>query len=183
MLYADFSTLITGGRVRVTEDRLLFAVDLTMLVTEKSRDESGCLLRRLDQEVFSQTKFTIRQTPGKGNAHTRLLTYDAAIELVMVLPGKVAKEKRLEFAGLLRRYFAGDLTLIAEIHANAISEESINCLAREAMPPPCPAKKRAVCDTPDASPQPTDESNIECTPTHKTSVPKRSKDKIGRAHV
>ena len=181
MLYADFSTLITGGRVRVTEDRLLFAVDLTMLVTEKSRDESGCLLRRLDQEVFSQTKFTIRQTPGKGNAHTRLLTYDAAIELVMVLPGKMAKEKRLDFAVLLRRYFAGDLTLIDEIHANAVSEEPIHVLAREAMPPLRPTKKRAVCDTPDASPQNTDESNVECAPKHKTSVPNRSKDNVHRA--
>ena len=56
MLYADFSTLVADGYVRATEDGLLFAVDLTIMLTGKSRDESNFLLRNLDSSVFSQVQ-------------------------------------------------------------------------------------------------------------------------------
>ena len=54
MPYADFSTLVADGYVRVTEDGLLFAVDLAMMLTGKNQNEAGNALRMLDKEVFSQ---------------------------------------------------------------------------------------------------------------------------------
>ena len=50
----------------------------------------------------------------------------------MVLPGKIAKERRQEFAVLLRRFKGGDRTLISEIEANAASNAPAALLARQA---------------------------------------------------
>jgi hypothetical protein len=74
-----------------------------------------------------------RSLPGKGNGHTKLLTFENAIELVMVLPGKVAKETRTQFANIIRRYIAGDHSLIKEIQANAESASPIAQMARESL--------------------------------------------------
>ena len=51
----------------------------------------------------------------------------------MVLPGKVAKETRAQFAGIIQRYMAGDESLHAEIQRNAESDSSIAQLARAGM--------------------------------------------------
>ena len=50
-----------------------------------------------------------------------MVTFKDAIELVMVLPGMVAKETRKQFADIIRRYMAGDETMHAELDANAAS--------------------------------------------------------------
>ena len=63
--------------------------------------------------------------PGRGNAHTKLLTFQNAIELVMVLPGQITKETRAQFASIIQRYLAGDHTLISEIQANAVSSSPV----------------------------------------------------------
>ncbi len=52
--------------------------------------------------------------PGKGNGHTKLVSFENAIELIMVLPGKVAKKARAKFANIIRRYLAGDKSLTVE---------------------------------------------------------------------
>ena len=64
---------------------------------------------------------------------TKLLTFQHAIELVMVLPGKAAKEARTQFANIIRRYMAGDQTLIQEINANAESTAPIAEAARATL--------------------------------------------------
>ena len=53
----------------------------------------------------------------------------------MVLPGKVAKETRTQFANVIRRYMAGDATLVPEIQANAQSASPVADLARATLPP------------------------------------------------
>jgi len=87
----------------------------------------------LSEDVFPSVKITDRKMPGKGNGHTKLLTFENAIELVMVLPGKVAKETRTQFANIIRRYLAGDHTLIKEIQANAQSALPIAQMARKSL--------------------------------------------------
>ena len=52
----------------------------------------------------------------------------------MVLPGKVAKETRTQFASIIKRYMAGDASLVDEIKANAESDDAIHQLARADMP-------------------------------------------------
>ena len=69
----------------------------------------------------------------RGGAPTKLLTFQHAIELVMVLPGQFAKETRVQFANIIRRYMAGDQTLASEIQANAQSTAPIAQAARATL--------------------------------------------------
>jgi hypothetical protein len=61
------------------------------------------------------------------------VTFQDAIELIMVLPGKIAKESRVQFAEIIKRYLAGDESLVQEIRANAESDSAISKLARESF--------------------------------------------------
>ena len=38
----SFDEIIPGNGVRVTSDNMIYAVDLTMVITGKHRNESGC---------------------------------------------------------------------------------------------------------------------------------------------
>ena len=62
------------------------------------------------------------------------MSFQHAIELIMVLPGRLAKETRAQFAIIIKRYMAGDPSLVGEINGNAESNEAINELARAGMP-------------------------------------------------
>ena len=96
----SFAEVVQGrdASVRVTEDGLLYAVDLVMVMTGKDRNNSGRDLRDLPDETFPSTNFVDRKLPGKGYGHTKLVSFEHALELIMVLPGKVAKETRKAFA-------------------------------------------------------------------------------------
>ena len=118
--------------MRVTNDGLLYTVDLVMVMTGKNRNDAGQALRNLDDEIFQSVKFTDRQFSTRGGHPTKLVSFQDAIELIMVLPGKVAKETRTKFADIIRRYLAGDSSLIPEIEANAQSDAPIAQMARAA---------------------------------------------------
>jgi len=130
-----FAEIVQGrdASVRVTEDGMIWAVDLIMVVSGKSREDSSKILRDLPEEVFYTEKISVKSMPGTGNGRTKLVTFQDAIELVMVLPGKVAKETRTRFAGIIQRYMAGDQSLIAEIQSNAASSAPIAELARGSL--------------------------------------------------
>ena len=68
-----------------------------------------------------------------GGPKTKLVTFKDAIQLVMVLPGKVAKETRAQFASIIERHMAGDQSLIAEIRANGQSNAPMAQLARASL--------------------------------------------------
>jgi hypothetical protein len=85
---------------------MIYAVDLVMVVTGNDRNNAGEVIRRTPEMLE-------RSFPGRGKGRTKLVTFQGAIELVMVLPGKVAKETRAQFAGIIQRYMAGDELLIA----------------------------------------------------------------------
>ncbi len=87
----------------------------------------------MSEDVFPSSKIIERNTGGSGNSRTKLVSLRNAIQLVMVLPGKVAKETRAQFAGIIERYIAGDRSLHAEIEANAGSSNGIARLARESL--------------------------------------------------
>lgn len=76
--------------------------------------------------MFNHDHFVVR-------SRSRWVTFDNAIELVMVLPGKVAKETRIKFANIIRRYIAGDHTLISEIRTNAASASPVAQMARASL--------------------------------------------------
>jgi hypothetical protein len=117
-------------RVRVTEDGLIAAIDLVMVATGKNRNDAGLVLRRLKESYFSAKKIMFRSFPGQGSSKTKVITFEHAIQLIMVLPGKFAKQTRVRFAHICTRYLGGDLTLINEMAANAESQSAIAWLAR-----------------------------------------------------
>jgi hypothetical protein len=131
----SFAEIVQGrdASVRVTDDNMLYAVDLVMVMTGKDRNNAGRDLRDLSDEIFQSTKFVDRQTSTRGGHKTKLVSFSNAIELIMVLPGKVAKETRAKFADIIRRYLAGDKSLITEVEANAQSNAPIAQMARASL--------------------------------------------------
>ncbi len=131
----SFAEIVQGrdASVRVTDDNFLFAVDLAMVMTGLARDQAGLALRRLSNDSFHSIKMIERQISSHGGHKTKLVSFDNAIELVMVLPGKVAKETRCKFRDIIKRYLAGDKSLLVEIEANASSTSPIAQMARESL--------------------------------------------------
>ena len=77
------------------------------------------VITRLPDNVFDSKKFKKRQL--HSGYPTKLLTFQDAIDFVMVLPGKKARAVRQQFARIIREYIAGERSLVAEIEANAES--------------------------------------------------------------
>lgn len=90
-------------------------------------------LRGIPDDVFPSIKMIERNTGGSGNSKTKLVSLRDAIQLVMVLPGKVAKETRAQFASIIERYLASDSTLVDEMQAHADSSAPVHVLARESV--------------------------------------------------
>ena len=134
----SFDDLVKGrdATVRVTPDKFLYAVDLVMVMTNKDRDQAAMVLRRLSEKVFSSSKFIERRTSSHGGYKTKLLGFKDAINLIMVLPGKFAREARKQFANIIHRYLAGDASLLEEIQSNSNSISAISQLARETFGQP-----------------------------------------------
>ena len=131
----SFQELIPGSEgVRLTEDDLLWATDLTMAVTGKNRDDAGWVLRNLKSENFDPVKITETHLAANGGKKTKLVTFDHALELVMVLPGKIAKQFRVDACDILKLFFAGDQSLHEAIDRNAASDAPINAMARGEKP-------------------------------------------------
>lgn len=131
----SFEEIVKGrdSSVRITDDGLFYAVDLAMVVTGKNRNDAGQAIRNLKEEIFQSGKFTDRHLSLTGGHATRLIGFQDAIELIMVLPGKVAREVRANFADIIRRYLAGDGSLVKEIQDNAASNSPIAQMARASM--------------------------------------------------
>lgn len=91
------------------------------------------VLRSLTPEVFPTSSVVVRQLSSHGGYKTKLVSLRDAIQLVMVLPGKAAKETRQQFAGVIQRYLAGDKSLSAEIAANAASDAPIQQAFRASL--------------------------------------------------
>jgi len=61
------------------------------------------------------------------------VTLDNAIKLVFALPEKMVRQIRDAFIEVLKRYLAGDQSLIGEINTNAKSTSPIHKMARDAL--------------------------------------------------
>ena len=109
----SFAEIVKGRNadVRITSDGLLYAVDLVMVMTGKNCNNSNECLRDLNPSLFNREKFLIR-------SRSRLVTFENAIELIMVLPGKIAKQQKKLFADIIIRYLDGDTSLCNEVVSN-----------------------------------------------------------------
>lgn len=90
-------------------------------------------LRRLGDDEFDSTRIIERQLSFNGGRPTKLIAFRDATALVMVLKGKIAQKTRQQFADIINRYMAGDLTLVSEIQANALSSSPVAQLARQSL--------------------------------------------------
>ena len=63
--------------------------------------------------------------PGQGQRETPVADARQISALIMLLPGKAAAEFRTKCADVVVRYMGGDPTLVAEIAANRLAQESL----------------------------------------------------------
>lgn len=131
----SFAEIIRGrdSTVRVTHDHLIYAVDLVMVVTALERDQAGLAIRRVTSKNLLSINLIERNTGGKGNARTQLVNLKDALQLIMVLPGEMAKTVRAQIGDIMTKFFAGDESLVDQIHANASSTSPIAQMARESL--------------------------------------------------
>jgi hypothetical protein len=111
----SFKEIVQGRNtsVRVIGKRMLHAVDLVAAVTGKDRNDSGQILRRLKNDIFPSCKL-IKQASMR-----TLISFQDAVELIMVLPGSTAKHTRKMFADIIMRYLDGDSSMCEEIETNS----------------------------------------------------------------
>lgn len=128
----NVETLFPGCIVTVYPPDHLDAVELIMLVGGKNRKCAHQEIRRLSGDRFDVFNLKPREIPGT-NRKTYIVHFKDAMELIMNIPGKIAKQTRQQFADIVTRYFAGDPVLITQIEANAESDHPINSMARESV--------------------------------------------------
>jgi len=131
----DIEALFPGCTLTVYPPDHLDAVELIMVVGGKDRKCAHQEIRRLPVDRFDSLKLKPMEIPGEGTRtkKTYAIHFKDAIELIMNIPGKIAKQTRQQFAEIITRYFAGDETLITEIETNAESNHPINRIARESV--------------------------------------------------
>lgn len=120
--FFSFAEAVNGrdASVPMTDDELLHAVPFVMAMTGKDRNNAGRDLRDLKDDVFHSTKIVKRQLSTHGGPKTKLVSFQDAIELAMVIPGKIARKVRKNFADVIIRYLNGDQTMCKEIYDNGV---------------------------------------------------------------
>ena len=88
--------------VRVTKEGHGDVVDVIMVVTGKDCNQANEVFRRMDNALFDKAKCFIQN--GR-----RYATLRDIITLIMVLPGKIAKEIRSQFAEIIENYIRENL--------------------------------------------------------------------------
>jgi len=114
----SFHEIIPGSSVRVTGDNMMDAVDLMMVVTGKARPGAVSALHWLLQDVFLGSK-CISRIGEQGYYETKLVSFQDALDLVMLIPGKKADKTRVKCAEIIKKYLIGDMSPVEEINANA----------------------------------------------------------------
>ena len=104
----SFAELVKGrdASVRVLEDGLTDLVDLVMVVTGKNCNHSNELLRNIPNSLFDNEKIVMLN-------QRRYVTLKDAITLIMVLPGKMAKELRAQFADIIENYIKTNMGIVS----------------------------------------------------------------------
>ena len=108
--------------MRITADGMVYVMDLTVIITEKSYHEAAKVLLRLFEEQHLSIKFIERDTGGSGNTRTKLVSLNDSLELINVLPGKMDLDTRKRFADAIRRHYEGGDTPVDEPPPSLASE-------------------------------------------------------------
>jgi hypothetical protein len=133
-----FDEIVPGSTVRVTTIngmQYLSIRDIIMCVCEKDNNQAGEIWRKLPETRKEELQGRVlnHQFPGKGQSEQPVITFQGALKLIMFLPGNAAKEHRSAMVDILRRYYAGDGSLVEELAENARSDAPIAQLARASL--------------------------------------------------
>jgi hypothetical protein len=132
----DITDIFNNGArvIRMTPDDppKAFCVDFVMAVTGQDNDSAGKTIRRLVEASRPfWTNIEKHRFSGHGQKETYVLSASEAIELLMILPGKVAKQFRRECAKLITRVFGGDESVKQLLHDNAMSDGPLQTWCRQ----------------------------------------------------
>jgi hypothetical protein len=108
----SFAKVVEGreASVKVTEDGLIDVVETVKVVTNKDCNQANETLRNLKSNLFDKNVFVIRDGRRYGAPKD-------IIALIMVLPGKMAREIRCQFAAIIEEYFeTHGLSLVPTVH-------------------------------------------------------------------
>jgi hypothetical protein len=133
-----FDEIVPGATVRFcVKDgvQYLSIRDTIMCVCGKDQHDAARTWREMNPERVSEVGQFLSQYqfPGKGQSEQPVISFVGALKLVMFLPGEAAKRHRSAMADILRRYFAGDASLIDELEANQASDSPIAQMARASL--------------------------------------------------
>lgn len=127
----NVNEIISRAYVPVTEDNLLYALELISVVNGNGRDYAKQVLAKICKAGFDRNKIIERKIDGKA---TKLISFADAVLLVQVIPGKTTPKfvkDREKIADIIRRYLEGDHSLIVEI--NAQPDDQIALMARDSL--------------------------------------------------
>lgn len=141
----EFNELMPGSTVRfIVKDgvQYLSIRDLIIVVCDLDARNSMKPWNRLSEKYKDElrTDCTEVKFKGRGEAVQPVITFQGAIKLMMWLGGDKAKSFRSKVTEILTKYFAGDKSLLRDLHANAESNAPINQAARAALNNPVPAQ-------------------------------------------
>ena len=128
-------------------------IDVAATITGKSHDAAAQDFRRMSKkypDVSAKcTDVKFHDARGRqGQRKTKVIDVRGIVEIVMLLPGRVASRVRTAAAGLLCRYLGGDLSLVDEVCALRGFQEQ---LAVRVPQDACRAFGEAVEATPNPS--------------------------------
>ena len=124
-----FGELIPDASVRFTkiDGKYYMSIrDLIMVFCETNNDYACQIWRRIAEERKDEVgTFLLKyQFSGAREKKQAVITFQGALKLIMWLPGDAAKDFRSKTTDILKRYLAGDCTLLKEIIDNKNMGES-----------------------------------------------------------
>lgn len=133
-----FDEIVPGATVRfcvIDGVQYLSIRDMIMCVCGKDNKRAAEIWDRLSQDRKDEVSAFCGnfQFHGQGQLDQPVITFVGALKLIMFLPGEAAKKHRTAMADILRRYFAGDATLLDEIQRNQVSDSPIAQMARASL--------------------------------------------------
>ena len=132
-----FEEIVPGATVRVVvkdDVQYLSTRDLIMHLCHKDNNHAAEVWRRLPENTKEELNaFCSQHQFPAGKSKQPVITFLGALKLIMFLPGEAAKNHRSAMTDILRRYFAGDPSLLDEVNANAVSKSPVAQMARASI--------------------------------------------------
>jgi hypothetical protein len=133
-----FDEIVPGATVRfcvIDGVQYLSIRDMIMCVCGKDSDHAGATWRNIADSKKDEVRQFLANFKfhGQGQSEQPVINFVGALKLIMFLPGEAAKKHRSAITDILRRYFAGDASLLDEIERNQVSESPIAQMARASL--------------------------------------------------